>query len=244
MNPSEQKCFRITKFPQWDPGRRVVAVVPPPERGEWILIMVIYGVLFGLMAGYALFLGFGDFVDGISMSFVESFIVCAIPLSVIGALHLAGGDLTSGRVELDWEKGTLSTSSRNGTVRFALAEISTLLLRGEYEVRLDSQGKSELGRVYHARLDALAGKRTVLLMATDSREFGDENAAVEQLAPIAKQLAEALQIELKRDEPVEQRHRKFVSAIFSAPRWMHAIFAGLFLTSILWVVWRAGLLGL
>lgn len=240
LDPGEHKCFQTTEFSNWRPGKIVSLRIPAPRRGEWILMMCIYGVLFGLVGGYLMYVCLQYFFEPGTMSYLEAFAVCAIPMSIVGALHLAGGDELIGGIEIDWAKGLLVSSSLTGTRRFRLGDLKALVLRGEYYFRLGSTGTSN-ERVYHARLDAQFQRGEVLLLATDGREQHVE-IAVEQLSPFAEKLANALEVELRNEDEVEQRHKGFIRALLNAPTWLHALFAFSVISSAGWTTWRVSTL--
>lgn len=193
------------------------------------------------MAGFVLYGCFDEFVPDASMSFVEAFVVCAVPISIVGAMHLAGGDETAGTVDFDWETRTLSVSRNFVSHSYSFDEIDALSVRAEYRLRGDSSSEVRKERIHQARLDAVVKKKRVMLIGTDSRELIAESA-VGQLEPLAKELAISLDKELIIDDPVPQRHKRFVLALLAAPLKLHATFFGLSALAVVWIAFRAGAL--
>ena len=243
-NPEELKCFRSTKFPEWELGRRVKVVVPAPEPMEWVVIMGIYGGLFGAMSGYALWVGFNDAVAATSMSYLEAFVVCAVPISIIGAMHLAGGDQTEGTIDIDWQQKQISVSRKLATTNFSFSRLSKLAVVAEWEVRggaSNSSSEASKERVHNACLYAIFGNLRILLLSSSGREVIAETA-VEQIRPVASRLADHLEVDLVEEEPRRRKPKNFIRALFAAPWWMWLALFGLAIGSAAWVCWRAGLL--
>ena len=238
IDPRDVSCLRINEFPRWEPGVRVTVHVPPPEPMEWVVIMGIYGTIFGLMAGFVIYSYFDEMVPDASMGFIEAFVVCAIPISVIGAMHLAGGDETAGTIDLDWETETLRVKRKFSSKEYSFNEFDSLSILAEYRLR-GSSSEVRKERIHQARLDANLGKKRVMLFRTDGRELAAE-MATEPIRPIAETLASSLGKELVELEPEFQRHKKFLLALWAAPWKLHLAFIALSACATLWISWRAG----
>lgn len=234
-SPANQRSFQSTEFPRWEPGTHVTIRTPPPGAAEWMLIMGIYGALFGLFAGCFLF-ALSELVDG-GLHFWEALVAAVVPASLIGAMHLAGGDKESGQIDIDWPGEAIIFERELGRRRsIDFGQIDGLLMRAAFDRRWMRSSHGTEEKVYHARLDVITQDHWHTLITTDGREQHD-GIAVENLAPFAQQLAAALGIELRRGEPVERRH-KFLPAIANAPLWIGALFVLLCVLSASWIGWR------
>ena len=193
------------------------------------------GLRVGLLGG-SFVLAYSELTGG-RLPLWEAFAVAAIPMSLIGAMHLAGGDRETGVIDIDWQRGSIRFApAATRPTNVAFSDVEALELRADYDVRSMRSSLGTTENVYHAQLDVVSRGNRRALLVTDSREQHPE-IATEKLAPFAEQLATALGVELHQGEPVERRHG-FLKALAHAPGWMHVSFFALCALSVSWIGWR------
>lgn len=237
-SPASTDVFKVTKIDHWEPGTFIRARIPSSSAAEWLLIMTIYGLILGpimaVLVTVVLQLAWGP--D--SLTFIEAILVCLPSASIIGALHLAGGDRSSGTLEVDWDRREIRIESARGARHVGFDELQAIVLRGEYYVRAGVTGYTRREKVYRARLDARSGSGDLLLLTTDDRQQHPD-VATEELSPFAQQLAHALGVPLLEDAPAEEQHLGLLRAMICAPVWMKLGFFAVLLSTGTWIAWRA-----
>jgi len=234
-------CFALTRFERWEPGVSICLRMHPATRLSWVVTMLLWGGCCGLILGALVYGGFRIFAGESAphLPYWETFVIIAIPASVLGAAHFAGVE-TIDVIDIDWKSRRLSWSTRFRTRTIPLDDIQSLVLRAEYFERTVGprrEHRTLTEKVFHARLDAQLESEILPILSTDFQRM-DATAALKDLAPVAQQLADSLSVQLLDQPSVRERHA-ILRPLARAPRVLHAALLVLMLASCTWIVWRA-----